>query len=99
MFDPNYDPMAIIEQMQINQAQLDHNQKQIVLAINQWQKTAQEHEQRLDLNQETINQLLNSIQNQYTLLMALFEQINHQQSVNTTKGQDDGQATDNNKKQ
>lgn len=84
--------MAILEQVQQNQVQLDSNQKQIVLAINTWQKTLQDHEQRLDLNQQTINQLLNSIQNQYKLLMTIFEQVNQQQSVNNLKGKEDGQT-------
>ena len=92
MFDPKFDPMAILEQVQQNQVQLDSNQKQIVLAINTWQKTLQDHEQRLDLNQQTINQLLNSIQNQYKLLMTIFEQVNQQQSVNNLKGKEDGQT-------
>lgn len=92
MFNPNFDPLAVLEQVQANQVQLDNNQKQIVLAINTWQQTLQDHEQRLNLNQETINHILTSLQNQQKLLMSLFEQLNQQQSVNNLKGKEDGQT-------
>jgi uncharacterized protein Yka (UPF0111/DUF47 family) len=98
MFDPRYDPLQILEQLSNNQNQLDHNQKQIIMAINQWQKTVTDHEHRLDLNQESINQMLKSLQNQYQLLMALYQQI-ADHAVNTSQGPANDQTTDNNQKQ
>lgn len=85
---PKYDPMEILEQLQVNQAMLDGNQKQIVLAVNNWQATVQDHETRLDLNQQTINQILASLQNQQKLIMGMFDMLSQVQAVNNTKGSD-----------
>jgi hypothetical protein len=87
MIDPNFDPLAMMQQMQLNQQQLDSNQKQIVLAINNWQQTMNDHEQRLNLNQETINQILSSLQNQQKLIMSVFEELVKVQAVNNEQGQ------------
>jgi hypothetical protein len=87
MIDPNFDPLAMMQQMQLNQQQLDSNQKQIVLAINNWQQTMNDHEQRLNLNQETINQILSSLQNQQKLVMSMFEELVKVQAVNNEQGQ------------
>ena len=87
MIDPNFDPLAMMQQMQLNQQQLDSNQKQIVLAINNWQQTMTDHEQRLNLNQETINQILSSLQNQQKLIMSVFEELVKVQAVNNEQGQ------------
>jgi hypothetical protein len=86
MLDPNFDPLAALQQLNLNQQQLDNNQQQIILAMNTWQKTLQDHEKRLDLNQETINQMLNSMQNQYKLLVAMLDQVNAVSAVNNAKG-------------
>jgi uncharacterized protein YaaN involved in tellurite resistance len=83
MIDPNFDPLSIMEQIQQNQLNLDRNQQQIVLAVNNWQSTLQNHEQRLDLNQQSINSILVSLNNQQTLLMAVFDELKKLQGVNS----------------
>ena len=83
MFNNEFDPLAALEQLAKNQNQLDSNQKQIVLAVNNWQSTLQDHEQRLDLNQQSINSILVSLNNQQTLLMAVFEELKKLQGVNS----------------
>lgn len=84
--DHNFDPYTMLEQIQVNQKQIDINMQHMVMATNQNTKTIQDHEQRLDLNQGTINSILSSLQNQQKLLMAVFDQLQKVQSVNNTKG-------------
>jgi hypothetical protein len=78
----DFDPWQSLENLHVNQQQLDSNQKQIVLAVNNWQKTLQDHENRLDLNQVTINQMLASLQNQQKLILTLLDKFNELQAVN-----------------
>ena len=94
--DHHFDPWAVLEQLQINQKQLDLNMQSVVMMTNQHTKTLQDHEQRLDLNQQTINQILASLQNQQKLLMAVFDQLVQVQAVNSAKGPDlNDQTSDN----
>lgn len=95
MMNHNFDPLALLEQVQSNQLQLDSNQKQIVLAVNQWQKTLHDHETRLDLNQATINQMLASLQNQQKLIMGLLDMVNELGRVNNNKGNESHDQTGN----
>jgi hypothetical protein len=78
----DFDPWQSLENLHVNQQQLDSNQKQIVLAVNNWQKTLQDHENRLDLNQVTINQMLASLQNQQKLILTLLDKFNELHAVN-----------------
>lgn len=86
MINHNFDPVLVLEQLQQNQAQLDSNHRNIVTVVNNLQHILQDHETRLDLNQQTINQILKSLQNQQTLILKLFDQVQNTQQVNNTKG-------------
>lgn len=86
MFNANFDPLSTLEQLQNNQAQLDSNHRNIVTVVNNLQRILQDHETRLDLNQQTINQILKSMQNQQTLLLKVFDQVQNSPQVNNTKG-------------
>jgi hypothetical protein len=79
----DFDPWQSLENLHVNQQKLDSNQKQIVLAVNNWQKTLHDHETRLDLNQQSINSILVSLNNQQTLLMAVFDELKKLQGVNS----------------
>jgi hypothetical protein len=78
----DFDPWQSLENLHVNQQKLDSNQKQIVLAVNNWQKTLHDHETRLDLNQQTIDQILASLQNQQKLIMMLLDKFNELHAVN-----------------
>lgn len=83
----DFDPYAAMQQLADNQNHLDHNQKQIVLAVNQLQKTVNDHQQWLELNQTTLNQILNSLQNQYNIIMGMLNnQVQGSAVNNDNKG-------------
>ena len=82
----NFDPYDAMQQLATNQKQLDENQKHIVTALNQMQKNVQDHQQWLELNQITLNQVLSSLQNQYTMIMGILNSQVQDQAVNNNKG-------------
>jgi hypothetical protein len=86
VLNPNFDPLSIMEQLQANQHQLDLNMQNVIMVANQHTKNIHDHETRLDLNQQTINQVLTSLQNQQTLLMAVFDKLQQLEAVNSAKG-------------
>ena len=87
MIEHNFDPYQMMEQIQVNQKQLDINFQNVVRATNNNTNVLQDHETRLDLNQQTINQILASLQNQQQLLMSLFEEFGKLHAVNKEQGQ------------
>jgi adenylate kinase family enzyme len=87
MMEHNFDPYALLEQIQVNQKQLDINFHGVVNSHNHMNKRLTDVESRSDLNQQTINNVLDSLQNQQKLLMALFEELGKLQAVNKEQGQ------------
>jgi hypothetical protein len=97
MFNKDFDPLHALEQLNLNQQQLDINLQNIVRATNDNLKSIKNHQDRLDLNQTTINQMLESMQNQYKLIMAVFEEVTKLQAVNNNnKGNGLNDETSNN---
>lgn len=94
----NFDPYAALEQLGTNQKQLDENTRNVVVVVNNLQKVMQDHETRLDLNQATINQILNSLQNQQKLVLSLLDKVNQLYAVNSAKGPDLNDQTSNSAK-
>lgn len=89
----DFDPYEAMQQLANNQKQLDLNMKSVVMMTNQHTNSLQDHEQRLDLNQQTINQILASLQNQQKLIMALFDQLTQSQAVNNSKDSNNDQTS------
>jgi hypothetical protein len=87
MIEHNFDPWTMLEQMQVNQKQLDINVQNVVRATNNNTNVIQDHDRRLDLNQQTINQILASLQNQQKLLLSLFDEFGKLHAVNNEQGQ------------
>lgn len=83
MIEHNFDPWTMLEQLQVNQQQLDINQRNIVMALNNLTASVGDHDRRLDLNQTSINQILSSLQNQQKLIMMLLDKMVELQSVNS----------------
>lgn len=81
----NFDPYDAMQSLANNQQQLDQNQKNIVVVVNNLQKSFNDHEHRLDLNQVTINQMLASLQNQQKLILGLLDMMREIQAVNNAK--------------
>jgi len=89
MIEHNFDPWTMLEQLQVNQHQLDINQRNIVMAVNNLQAQTGDQDRRLDLNQASINQILASLQNQQKLIMMLLDKMVEISAVNSdNKGSD-----------
>ena len=96
MFNKDFDPLHALEQLHLNQQQLDINLQNAVRVINDNQLTLKNHQDRLDLNQATINQMLESLQNQYKLIMCVYEEVIKLHAVNNDKGNGANDQTSNN---
>ena len=96
MFKPDFDPYDAIQQLSLNQQQLDINIKNAVHVINDNQLALKNHQDRIDLNQATINQMLESMQNQYKLIMCVYDEVMKLQAVNNNKGNGANDQTSNN---
>lgn len=89
MFNKDFDPLAALEQLNVNQ-------QNMAMAINNQISLVQDHHERLELNQQTINQILSSLQNQQKLIMTVFDEIVKIKQVNISKDTVNDQTSDSN---
>ncbi len=80
MIDPDFDPLAALDQLRVNQLTLNNNQLQTAHQVKQLIKRVNEQQQVIDM---LIKGLENSNQANELMLRSLVDDINKKLSENT----------------